>query len=68
MKGLALLTIGLWIVLQSTYGPLATKLGLITSSSASPNESTAPPSVRGPASAAGGGPSSGPGGSNTGNP
>ena len=29
MKGLALATVGLWVILQTTYGPLASKLGLI---------------------------------------
>lgn len=28
MKGLALVVVGLWIVLQTTHGPLASKLGL----------------------------------------
>jgi hypothetical protein len=65
VKGLALAVVGLWVVLQTTYGPLATKLGLITSST--PPNSAAPPQVRGPAGAAGGGPSQGPGGTNTGN-
>jgi hypothetical protein len=30
MKGLALAVVGLWVILQTTYGPLATKLGLIS--------------------------------------
>lgn len=69
MTGLALAVVGLWVITQTTYGPLAVKLGLIAAPSpAKPNESTAPPAVRGPAGAAGGGPSPGPGGSNTGNP
>ena len=35
VKGLALATVGLWVILQTTYGPLATKIGLITSSTPS---------------------------------
>lgn len=80
MKGLALATIGLWVILQTTYGPLATKLGLITGGSSSapplagggkpvgpfpPVPSTVlPPSTGGGPT---GGASPGPGGSNTGN-
>lgn len=28
MKGAALVLVGLWVVLQTAFGPLATKLGL----------------------------------------
>lgn len=28
MKGAALLLVGLWVILQTTFGPLAKKLGL----------------------------------------
>ena len=45
---LALAIVGLWVILQSTYGPLATKLGLIagaasSSSSSSSNSGGTPP-------------------------
>jgi hypothetical protein len=69
VSGLALAIVGLWVITQTTYGPLATKLGLLTSSSpAKPPNANPPPSIAGPPSAAGGGGSMGPGGSNTGNP
>lgn len=45
MKGLALATVGLWVILQTTYGPLATKLGLIAgvSSAGAPTPSSMTP-------------------------
>jgi hypothetical protein len=53
VKGLALATIGLWVVLQTTYGPLATKVGLITGASSStpstptPSSATKTPTIPG---------------------
>lgn len=66
-RGLALAVVGLWVILQTTKGPLAEKLGLIAASS-SPPQGTPPPAIAGPPAAGGGGPSMGPGGGNTGNP
>jgi hypothetical protein len=28
MRGAALITVGLWVILQTTYGPLLSKIGL----------------------------------------
>ena len=39
MKGLALAVVGLWTILQTTYGPLATKLGLIAGLTSSSDSS-----------------------------
>jgi hypothetical protein len=36
VKGLALATIGLWVILQTTFGPLATKIGLLSAGPGSP--------------------------------
>jgi len=50
MSGLALGVIGLWVILQTTYGPLATKIGLLTSSTAGSGfggTSTIPPGQQG---------------------
>jgi hypothetical protein len=42
-RGLALFVVGLWAILQTTKGPLAEKLGLIASKSASPGSATPGP-------------------------
>jgi hypothetical protein len=47
MKTLAAVTVGLWVILQSTYGPLATKLGLISGVTSSATAGPGPTASQG---------------------